>query len=495
MMHYLLTNALPPFSEFNVFWSVIVQFGILMAILLLANVLRRRIPLLKKSLLPVAVIGGFLGLFLKYLFTGGIIPGFAIIIDETPLITREVLAGFTYHAIAIGFAALTLKGIDQLTEGPVRLKANAVKSGMVIVNSYLLQGILGITITILLSFIFSTIPNFVGFLLPMGFGQGPGQALSVGSIFANAGQFEFGIDMGLSIAAFGFLAASIGGVIYLNDLKRKGRLPEPTESSMEAANESTVLEGNGQIPLVDAVDKLTIQIAIIGFVYLSAWFVIYGLEQLILASGVAFLINNLIGLLYGFNFIIVVFLAMLYKVITRLLLRRGWMKRIYTNDFMLNRVAGLAFDVMMIASIMAIDIAVVLDSGFIVTLLLLAVVGTVATYRYLRWVSQRVYPAYHDEAFLVFFGTMTGTASTGVALLREKDPYFKTPATNDIVYGSSMAIPLGFPLLLFVGIVYQGWIPLLIVLGILIAIFSLYHFFLSRSKKEKNLGHSLPTSK
>ena len=58
-MHYLLTNALPPFSEFNVFWSVIVQFGILMAVLLLANVLRRRIPLLKKSLLPVAVIGGF----------------------------------------------------------------------------------------------------------------------------------------------------------------------------------------------------------------------------------------------------------------------------------------------------------------------------------------------------------------------------------------------------------------------------------------------------
>lgn len=476
----ILVEPLKPFSDFNLFWSVMVQFGILMAILLLANILRRRVPLLKKSLLPVAVLGGFLGLFLKYLMTGGIVPWLNIVIDDTPIITREVLATFTYHAIAIGFAALTLKGIDQLNTGKIRHKANAVKSGMVIVNSYLLQGILGIFVTIILSFLFLSIPNFAGFLLPMGYGQGPGQALSVGNIFATAGAFEFGVDMGLSIAAMGFLAASIGGVFYLQKLKRLGLLPEPTESSMEANTESTILEGNGQIPLVDAVDKLTIQVAIIGFVYFLAWFVIYGFEQLILWSNVPFLINNLIGLLYGFNFIIVVFMAMLYKAITRQLLRKKLMKRIYTNDFMLNRIAGFAFDVMMIASIMAIDIAVVLEGGFIVTLILLGIIGAVTTYIYLGFVTKRVYPSYPHEAFLVFYGTMTGTASTGVALLREKDPYFKTPATNDIVYGSSMAIPLGFPLLLFVGIVYQGWIPLLIVLAILIVIFSVYHFFLSR---------------
>lgn len=492
-MNLMLTNQLRPFSDFNTFWSIIVQFGLIMTLLLVANVMRRRIPLLKKSLLPVAVIGGFLGLFVKYFLTGGIFPTVNVVIDGTNIITREVLAGFTYHAIAFGFAALTLKGIDQLNEGPVRLKANAVKSGMVIVNSYLLQGILGLLITILFSFVFASIPEFAGFLLPMGFGQGPGQALSVGSIFTNTAGFEFGIDMGLSIAAIGFLAASVGGVLYLNQLKKQGKLPEPTESSMEAASESTILEGNGQIPLVDAVDKLTIQIAIIGFIYFVSWGVIYGLEQLILASNIPFLINNLIGLLYGFNFIIVVFMGMLYKQITRHLLKRNIMKRIYTNDFMLNRVAGLAFDIMMIASIMAIDIAVVFESGFIITLLTLAIVGTAATYMYLRFVTKRVYPHYPDEAFLVFFGTMTGTASTGVALLREKDPYFKTPATHDIVYGSSMAIPLGFPLLLFVGIVYQGWVQLGVVLGILILIFLTYHFFLSRPSKRKKTRPSSTT--
>ena len=489
-MMKILVEPLRPFSDFNLFWSVMVQFGIIMSILLLANVMRRRIPILKQSLLPVAVIGGFLGLLIKYLFTGGIIPGFLIVIDETPLITRDVLATFTYHAIAIGFAALTLKGIDQLHEGRVRQKANAVKSGMVIVNSYLLQGILGLIITIGLSFVFSSIPSFAGFLLPMGYGQGPGQALSVGNIFATAGMFEFGVDMGLSIAAMGFLAASIGGVVYLRKLKKQGLLPEPTESSMEAATESTILEGNGQIPLVDAVDKLTIQVAIIGFVYFLAWGVIYTLEQLILASNVTFLINNLIGLLYGFNFIIVVFMGMLYKSISRMLLRNKIMRRIYTNDFMLNRIAGFAFDVMMISSIMAIDISVVAEPGFIITLLTIGIIGGLATYGYLGLITKNVYPHYAHEAFLVFYGTMTGTASTGIALLREKDPYFKTPATNDIVYGSSMAIPLGFPLLLFVGIVYQGWLQLGIVFVTLLVIFTTYHFFLTRPKKSKKVSQS-----
>jgi ESS family glutamate:Na+ symporter len=131
-----------------------------MSILLLANVLRRKVKWLKESLLPVAVIGGFLGLFLKYLLNGSPISIIDLSIGETSLFQAETLSAFTYHAIAIGFAALTLKGIDQLQNGPVRKKPLAVKSGMVIVNSYLIQGIFGIISTILLSFFFSNIPSY-----------------------------------------------------------------------------------------------------------------------------------------------------------------------------------------------------------------------------------------------------------------------------------------------------------------------------------------------
>lgn len=484
----ILANVQPlPFWDFNFYWSTIIQFALIMAILLLANVLRRKIKWLKASLLPVAVIGGFLGLIIKYLFNGSPIAIANLEIDSTSLFDANTLSAFTYHAIAIGFGALTLKGIDRLNEGRIRNKPLAVKSGMVIVNSYLIQGIFGLIVSIFLSFIFTNIPAYVGFLLPMGYGQGPGQALNVGAVFQGVG-FSFGRDFGLSIASIGFLAASLGGVVYLRKLKKLNILKPAEDTSMESKEESTVLEGNGQIPLVDAVDKLTIQIAIIFFVYGISWLFIYILEQLILNSGVTFLINNLRPLLYGFNFIIVVFAALLYKVITRALLKAKWMKRIYTNDFLLNRIAGFAFDIMMIASIMAIDVTLVGDPGFLVTLLVLVIGGGLITYYYLGYLSKIVYPNYTHEAWLVFYGTMTGTASTGIALLREKDPYFETPAANDIVYGSSMAIPLGFPLLLFVGIVSQGWPSLLIVLAILILIFSIYHYFLTR-KSKKNKVH------
>ena len=484
----ILANVQPlPFWDFNFYWSSIIQFALIMAILLLANVLRRKIKWLKASLLPVAVIGGFLGLIIKYLFNGSPIAIANLEIDSTSLFDANTLSAFTYHAIAIGFGALTLKGIDRLNEGRIRNKPLAIKSGMVIVNSYLIQGIFGLIVSIVLSFIFMNIPAYVGFLLPMGYGQGPGQALNVGAVFQGVG-FSFGRDFGLSIASIGFLAASLGGVVYLRKLKKLNILKPAEDTSMESKEESTVLEGNGQIPLVDAVDKLTIQIAIIFFVYGISWLFIYILEQLILNSGITFLMDNLRPLLYGFNFIIVVFAALLYKVITRALLKAKWMKRIYTNDFLLNRIAGFAFDIMMIASIMAIDVTLVGDPGFLVTLLVLVIGGGLITYYYLGYLSKIVYPNYTHEAWLVFYGTMTGTASTGIALLREKDPYFETPAANDIVYGSSMAIPLGFPLLLFVGIVSQGWPSLLIVLAILILIFSIYHYFLTR-KSKKNKVH------
>jgi ESS family glutamate:Na+ symporter len=252
---------------------------------------------------------------------------------------------------------------------------------------------------------------------------------------------------------------------------------------METDRQTIILEGQGQIPLVDAIDKLTIQFAIVGFIYLLAWIIIFSFQQLILELNIPFLVNNIIPLLYGFNFIIVVFVAMLYKVITKQLLKSKVMSRIYTNDFMLNRIAGFAFDVMMIASIMAIDISVVIEPGFLMTISILSIGGTILTYLYLEFLSHKVYPDYPHEAFLIFYGTMTGTASTGVALLREKDPYFKTPAANDIVYGSSMAIPLGFPLLLFVGFITLGWVYIGVILVVLIAIFVSYHYFLTKKHK------------
>ena len=58
-------------------------------------------------------------------------------------------------------------------------------------------------------------------------------------------------------------------------------------------------------------------------------------------------------------------------------------------------------------------------------ILALGVTGLVSTYVYNYFVAKTLFPAYREEQFLTMYGMLTGTASTGVALLREIDNKFK----------------------------------------------------------------------
>ena len=46
------------------------------------------------------------------------------------------------------------------------------------------------------------------------------------------------------------------------------------------------------------------------------------------------------------------------------------------------------------------------------------------------------------------YGMLTGTASTGIILLREIDGDFKTPVADNLVYQNFPAMVFGFPILL-----------------------------------------------
>jgi len=46
------------------------------------------------------------------------------------------------------------------------------------------------------------------------------------------------------------------------------------------------------------------------------------------------------------------------------------------------------------------------------------------------------------------YGMLTGTASTGIVLLRELDVEFKTPVSDNMVYQNFPAIIFGLPLML-----------------------------------------------
>ena len=69
-------------------------------------------------------------------------------------------------------------------------------------------------------------------------------------------------------------------------------------------------------------------------------------------------------------------------------------------------------------------------------------------YIYVYMVCRKLFPAYAEQQFLAMFGMLTGTASSGVILLREIDGDFKTPVADNLVYQNFPAMVFGFPILL-----------------------------------------------
>lgn len=130
--------------------------------------------------------------------------------------------------------------------------------------------------------------------------------------------------------------------------------------------------------------------------------------------------------------------------------KKGIIRRQYQNNYLLNRLSGAFFDIMIVADIASINIEDI--RGLVVPFILLAVAGGVVTWVHLSIVCKAVYPDYYYEGLISMFGMMTGTISSGVLLLRELDPSLSTPAAENLITGSSFGILLGAPVLVLVGL-------------------------------------------
>ncbi len=414
-------------------WGSINLIAILMLALLGANILKRRVGFIKHSLIPTSVLAGLI-----LLITSSIYEAFT----DVNLFNTFVFANrglnslefITYHALALGFIASTLAS-DKRSFNKKRT-GEIFDTGVTTVATYLLQGVLGMGITVGLFYIIGKdIFPASGLILPFGYGQGTGQAMNWGMIYENDYGFVGGKSFGLTIAAMGFLCASIGGVIHLNILKRTGKIkieigadsPEPMEQ----------VEKKGEIPMNGTIDKMTVQVAFVLGTYMLA----YGF-MLVLGE----LISGMKSIVYGFNFLFGVLAATLIKNILHVLENNKIVTRKYMNSFLLNHISNLCFDVMIVAGIAAIRIDLVASYWYI--LLILGVVGFISTYGYNYYIAKKLFPDYNEEQFLAMYGMLTGTASTGVMLLRELDPMYKTDAKDNLIYQNFPAIAFGFPLML-----------------------------------------------
>ncbi|MBQ7379090.1 MAG: hypothetical protein IJW70_05355 [Clostridia bacterium] len=451
-------------ANYDAVWGFVVQLGLLLLFLMLGNILRRKIPLFRNCLIPSALLGG----------------GMLLLVDiickqffEFTLVDNRLMQVITYHCLAIGFASMSLK-----TEKSTHKtnKAQIVEFGALQGGSYMLQAFVGLGITIILFLITQHGQNVIsyicGLILPLAFGQGPGNALSWDINFTNlpVTQFAGNGSFGLSLASIGFVVASVFGVLYINIHKRRGNLhvrkSNPSDEIVDQTNPS-----GEEIPDNESVDKFTLQVGFVALAYA-------------LSFGLMFLLGKLSAftnsIAWGFNFLWASLAAMLIKFIVKQLRKRKQMSREYINNYQMDRISGFSFDLMIVAGVAAIEINDI--QRYILPIVILSLIGTIITYIYIRLVAKECFKGFEHEFFLMSFGTMTGTASNGMILMKEIDPGLRTPTSSLYILSNFPAMVMIAPLLLFLSFAAQSLTNAIIAFGIFFGLWLIYTIYLFRRK-------------
>lgn len=450
-------------ANYDAVWSFMVQFGSLLLFLLLGNILRRKIALFRKCLVPSALLGGTLLLLVNV--TG---KQFGMVLFD-----NQLMQVITYHCLAIGFAAMSLKTEKSThkTNPAQVLEFGALQGG-----TYMLQAFVGLGITLVL-FLFtrygeSVISYVCGLILPLGFGQGPGNALSWDINYTNtpAAMFAGNGSFGLAVASIGFVVASVFGIVYINIYKKRGTLFVRKDESYDEAIRMYE-ETRNEIPDNESVDKFTIQAGFVALAYALAFLFMCFLGKLSAFTN---------SIAWGFNFLWASIAAMIIKVVVKKLQKVRLMNRGYINNYQMDRISGFAFDLMIVAGVSAIEINDI--KNYILPIVVICVAGAAVTCIYIRLVAKECFKGFEHEFFLMCFGTLTGTASNGVILMKEVDPGLRTPTSSLYILSNFPAMVMIAPLLFMLGFAGKSLNNAIIAWCIFFVLWIGYTVFLFRRK-------------
>jgi len=423
-------------------WGLVLDLGIISGALLIATVIRARIRFFQKYLIPNALTAGFI-LLLLYNFL------FPILNETTGAgITSVRFGEMVYHLLNISFIAMTLR---KPPEGHTREKSAIFRTSVAVLSQYAVQAFGGLLITVLfMSTIFPNMFPAFGFLLPLGFVLGPGQAYAIGSGWHSMG-FPGAGTVGLTFAAIGFLWACFGGVFLINYGIRRGWVNKEQIASLRSRDTRTgVFQSHEEKPVgsrlsteTEAIDSMSYHIGIVFFVYLLSYLLLKGITVLLGLIGP--LGNELAVNLWGINFVFSALVAMLVRFIAVKL------KISYTFDNpSLSRISGLSVDIMVTSAIGAISLVIV--GQYLIQILLMSTIAGVLALWLVPWFCSRIFIDHQFHRMLLVYGVSTGTMPTGLALLRVIDPNFETPAASDYMFSTGITFMLAIPLILSINL-------------------------------------------
>ncbi len=376
--------------------------------------LRLALPVLGRLMLPVALLGGFVGLAAGRHGLGLVPPEVESIWVALP----GLLINIVFACLFLGAPVPSLAYVAR-TAGPL------VRFSLVSALGQFVVGLLLVWTLLTPAF---GVPALFACLIEVGFSGGHGSASAMTPVYTELG-FPAGGPLGQMSATVGILTGVIGGVLLIQWAARRGH----ARAIDEAAGGLRRVDGR-----LTPVERHPIAFSTVNVTVVEP-FALH-LSVSLLAVLIGWGMQRVLSLMHPtFESFPVFPLAM----IGGMLLQHGaerlgasaWLDR---STF--QRLTGTALDLLVAAAVATMRLDLFLQNLAPFALLMVAAiawcVGSVI------WLAPRMLDDDWFEQAIVTYGTLTGVAAVGLMLLRIADPHQRTSAAQAFAARSMVLSPL-----------------------------------------------------
>ncbi|MFD1385299.1 sodium/glutamate symporter [Oceanobacillus oncorhynchi subsp. oncorhynchi] len=386
--------------------STLLIYTICLGILMLIGVIiRLKVKIFTKFIIPASLIAGFLGLIIGP-------HGLKLL----PTSMYDTWSGYATILISIVFAPMLIG----ITVNFKRIKETQAIPQLVFswTSSFLQWGIPLIITALFLTPLFGIDPLF-GTLVEVGWSGGHGTAGGMIEVYENL-SYSDGGSLGLTTATIGLLVGIIGGTILINYAVRKGytnyigikdTITDSTSTTTGLIPKSEQQSSSVKTVQSEVVEGYAFHVAIISIAIFIGWILQTIIEPFV--PGMPLFPLALIG---GF-------------IVGVILKRTALWEAVDVGTF--RNIQGTALDFLVVSAVATISIPIVLE--YFWPLLIMSIVVLFLMLGFFFYIGPRIFAKDWFEHSIILFGTATGVAAVGYMLLRMADPKMQSDAY--VAYG------------------------------------------------------------
>ena len=399
-------------------YAILVDLIVISLFLVLGTVLRAKISIFQRFIIPASVIGGIIGLIMGRNVLG-IIP-----ISDFYSQLANVGIDVVFAGLFIGRA---IPGFRELG------KTTGAQTAFAYFNCFG-QIAIGLAVVILFGAIGTQLNPMFGLQLIVGFQGGVGVGTAIAPMVGKLGwSATKAAAIGETCGVIGLVLSVMIGVVIVNIGTARNFTVKKFQEGEHHVDSVTFLPDEErksigkEITSPEAGSSLVFNFGIMGLAILCGHLIHFGIVTA--APPLEFLPKFPFALIGG--------------LIVQSIMQRSRLDS-YIDKGTVDSISGFALDTLIIASLMAIDLSVVATYALPLTVMIIS--GLVFNFLQVKWMGPRILPGAWFEKSVCEFAQSTGSTPQAMLLLRMMDPRLNTGAAEAFALKMFFFSPVMFPI-------------------------------------------------